>query len=166
MQKSKKKTVVRIVTTSTASEAGALMAVLRYFDRYQASVILTTNKTKFLKTLSAKADVLVLAVHGVKDGIYLPTTKPLPPKAIAQQRIKAPIVVNLGCSTFSREYAAAFHKAGVKTYIGTDDDPEGDAALLFATNLFYWLKQTKDLQSAYRKASQIDKETKMFKLSS
>ncbi len=74
-------------------------------------------------------------------------------------------IFNSGCTLGNRKLAEAFLNSGAKTYIGSVDDVDGNAALMFIIRLFYGLinhKQT--ITEAFQTAKTIDDETYTFQL--
>ncbi|WP_068614789.1 delta-aminolevulinic acid dehydratase [Paenibacillus tuaregi] len=70
-----------------------------------------------------------------------------------------------GCSLGDSALAEAFLEKGCQTYIGPDDYPYGNAALMFAIRLFYEMIQHKrSVQEAYSIAKEMDEEMAMYRI--
>lgn len=74
-------------------------------------------------------------------------------------------IVNSGCTLGDQNLAKSFLHSGAKTYIGSIDYVDGNAALMFTIRLFYGLiNHEKTLGEAFEEARLIDKETRTFRL--
>jgi len=79
-------------------------------------------------------------------------------------RLKEKIVIANGCTLGEPGMAKAFMDAGCKAYIGPDDYPDGNAALMFAIRLFYEMIQNrKSVKEAFDLAQSTDKEMSMYR---
>ncbi|MCY9517554.1 delta-aminolevulinic acid dehydratase [Paenibacillus apiarius] len=70
-----------------------------------------------------------------------------------------------GCDLGNAELAQAFLECGCKTYIGPNDYPDGNAALMFALRFCYELIQhKKSIRDAYHIARATDDDTTMYQI--
>jgi hypothetical protein len=80
-------------------------------------------------------------------------------------KLEGKIVLANGCTLGNPELANAFLTAGCKLYIGPDDYPEGNAALMLALRLFYeMLQHKKPAKEAFHLAQSMDAEMAMYRL--
>ncbi|HFK1473458.1 MULTISPECIES: hypothetical protein [Bacillus cereus group] len=74
-------------------------------------------------------------------------------------------IVNSGCTLGEQKLAESFLRSGAKSYIGSIDYVDGNAALMFTIRLFYGLiNHEKTLGEVFEEARLIDKETHTFRL--
>ncbi|HFK1509458.1 CHAT domain-containing protein [Bacillus paranthracis] len=74
-------------------------------------------------------------------------------------------IVNSGCTLGDQNLAKSFLHSGAKSYIGSIDYVDGNAALMFTIRLFYGvINHGKTLEKAFQEASLIDEETRTFRL--
>lgn len=148
-------------------ESVALRGALEYLG-YVVSTHWIGSKESFLKLLSGEVPIdntVIISDHGYKKGFMLSDEKVIKPEEFKGQITwKDKKVVSLGCCTGSKEFADAFIKSGVATYLAPDDYPDGNATLTFAIYLFFLLKKGDSLSVALEKAKQLDKELDSFKL--
>ncbi|MDC6156728.1 delta-aminolevulinic acid dehydratase [Bacillus albus] len=72
-------------------------------------------------------------------------------------------IVNSGCTLGEQKLAESFLRSGAKSYIGSIDYVDGNAALMFTIRLFYGLiSYEKTLEDAFQEAKLIDEETRTF----
>ncbi|PGK36456.1 delta-aminolevulinic acid dehydratase [Bacillus anthracis] len=72
-------------------------------------------------------------------------------------------IVNSGCTLGERKLAESFLRSGAKSYIGSINYVDGNAALMFTIRLFYGLiNHEKTLECAFQEAKLIDEETHTF----
>ncbi|MGE6538694.1 delta-aminolevulinic acid dehydratase [Bacillus luti] len=73
-------------------------------------------------------------------------------------------IVNSGCTLGEQKLAESFLRSGAKSYIGSIDYVDGNAALMFTIRLFYGLiSHEKKLEDAFQEAKLIDEETRTFR---
>ncbi|HDR6267698.1 TPA: delta-aminolevulinic acid dehydratase [Bacillus cereus] len=73
-------------------------------------------------------------------------------------------IVNSGCTLGEQNLAKSFLHSGAKSYIGSIDYVDGNAALMFTIRLFYGvINHGKTLEEAFQEASLIDEETHTFR---
>ncbi|WP_070180509.1 delta-aminolevulinic acid dehydratase [Bacillus thuringiensis] len=73
-------------------------------------------------------------------------------------------IVNSGCTLGEQNLAKSFLRSGAKSYIGSIDYVDGNAALMFTIRLFYGvINHGKTLEEAFQEASLIDEETHTFR---
>jgi len=150
----------------SALESVALRGVLEYMG-YIVSTHWVGSKESFLKLLSGKeqtSNTIVISGHGYKKGFLLSDEKVIKPEEFENQiNWGNKNVVSLGCCTGTKEFADAFMKGGVRTYIASDNYPDGNATLIFAAYLFFLLKKDDSLSAALKKTKQLDEELESFK---
>ncbi|HDR7381495.1 TPA: delta-aminolevulinic acid dehydratase [Bacillus toyonensis] len=74
-------------------------------------------------------------------------------------------IVNSGCTLGEGKLAELFLYSGAKSYIGSIDYVDGNAALMFTIRLFYSvINHDKTLEEAFQEARLIDEETDTFRL--
>lgn len=148
-------------------ESVALRGALEYLG-YIVSTHWVGSKESFLRLLSGEVHIdntVIISGHGYKKGFLLSDEKIIKPEELKVQiKWKGKNVISLGCCTGTKEFADAFIKGGVKTYLAPDDYPDGNATLTFAIYLFFLLKKGDILSAALEKARQVDKELESFKL--
>lgn len=72
-------------------------------------------------------------------------------------------IVNSGCTLGEQKLAESFLRSGAKSYIGSIDYVDGNAALMFTIRLFYGLiSYEKTLEEAFQEAKLINEETHTF----
>ncbi|MHC2832725.1 hypothetical protein ACUXEY_001211 [Bacillus sp. F9_6S_D1_P_5] len=72
-------------------------------------------------------------------------------------------IVNSGCTLGEQKLAESFLRSGEKSYIGSIDYVDGNAALMFTIRLFYGLiSYEKTLEDAFQEAKLINEETHTF----
>ncbi|WP_166703032.1 delta-aminolevulinic acid dehydratase [Bacillus albus] len=72
-------------------------------------------------------------------------------------------IVNSGCTLGEQKLAESFLRSGAKSYIGSIDYVDGNAALMFTIRLFYGLiSYEKTLEDAFQEAKLINEETHTF----
>ncbi|MGH0676210.1 delta-aminolevulinic acid dehydratase [Bacillus luti] len=73
-------------------------------------------------------------------------------------------IVNSGCTLGEQKLAESFLRSGAKSYIGSIDYVDANAALMFTIRLFYGvINHKKTLEEVFQEASLIDKETRTFR---
>lgn len=162
------KQAVTIVVVGDSFEASALRAVLENFN-YRVTTHWVGSRKEFLMLLDGRIpindEMIVLSCHGIEQGIDVPGKEPVSPQEIGEvAKLPNKTIINLGCKTGGTAFREAFKRAGVTQYVAPDDYPEGSAAMVFAANLFYFLKTGKSLKEAVAQASSMDDETGQFKL--
>lgn len=153
------------IVATEAAEANAIRAVLEYIG-YRIDTILVGSRAEFMKILSGEVlteSIIILVVHGIKEGIHMENENPITPSDItAIAKLADKLIVNLGCDTGRDEYRKAFANSGVKNYIAPNGYPDGNSALMFVIRLFYELKKGTSVIDATTEAASLDKETAMF----
>jgi hypothetical protein len=162
------KKTVTIIVVGDSFEANALRAVLENFN-FRVTVHWVGSRKELLMlldgTISIADELILLSCHGIEKGIEVPGEEPLGPQELGQvAKVPNKTVINLGCKTGSPDFQQAFKQAGAAHYIAPDDYPEGSAAMVFAVNLFYFIKVGRSLQEAVMQASSTDEEAGQFKL--
>lgn len=73
------------------------------------------------------------------------------------------IVIGNGCSLGDPALAKAFLNCGCRIYIGPDDYPVGNSALMFILRLFYeMIENNKSVKESYQIARSMDDELSMY----
>lgn len=159
------KTPVSVVSVGDAAEAHTVRAVLESYN-FQVQVHWIGSRTELVNVLAgvlATNPILVLSCHGVAEGIWLPDEPALPPAEIATvAHLPGRTVINLGCSTGTAAYAAAFAEAGADLYVGPTEDVEGAAAIVFLACLFYLRSTGVGFADAVGRARRLDPEVGLF----
>lgn len=83
------------------------------------------------------------------------------PSEIARfAKLNGKIVLANGCSLGDSKLAEAFLNSGCSTYIGPDDDVDGNSALMFALRFYFEIIQNnKSVKEAFAIAKATDEET-------
>lgn len=80
-------------------------------------------------------------------------------------RLEGKTILANGCSLGNPQLAEAFLSGGCSAYIGPDDYPFGEAALMFVLRFYYELiHHHKTVEEAYEAAKSIDENTAMYRL--
>ncbi|MBY0597175.1 hypothetical protein [Bacillus bingmayongensis] len=80
-------------------------------------------------------------------------------------RLHNKYIINSGCTLGDPKLAKAFLDSGAKTYIGSTDYVDGNAALMFTIRLFYGIiNLQKTIDDAFQDAKLLDDETRTFQL--
>ncbi|CCF16982.1 putative uncharacterized protein [Brevibacillus laterosporus GI-9] len=121
--------------------------------------------------LYPNTDMIILNFHGDEGKFIMPElgedvydADEVPgnfgPEEISRfARLEGKIVVANGCSLGDPELAKAFLHCGCQTYIGPNDYPDGNAALLFVSRFFYEIIQNKkSIQEAFQVSKAMDDE--------
>ncbi|WP_334077188.1 delta-aminolevulinic acid dehydratase [Paenibacillus sanfengchensis] len=116
-------------------------------------------------------DLIVLHFHGDEGKMIMPELgedvyedgEPRgdfgPDEIRRYAKLEGKTVFGNGCTLGDPALARAFLDGGCRIYIGPDDYPEGNAALMFMLRLFYEMCQNlKPLKEAYRLARSMDEE--------
>lgn len=121
-------------------------------------------------------DILILSFHGDEGKLVMPELEEsvyepgeprgdFGPDEISRfAKLDGKIVFANGCSLGNPELARAFLGAGCRIYIGPDDDPYGNDALMFILHSFYeMIHHGKDAKAAYESAIRISDELSMYR---
>ncbi|WP_459499359.1 delta-aminolevulinic acid dehydratase [Bacillus sp. C1] len=74
-------------------------------------------------------------------------------------------IITSGCTLGDQNLAEAFLNSGVKTYIGSRDYVDGNAALMFTIRLFYGIiNHQQTIDDAFQDAKLLDDEALTFEL--
>lgn len=127
--------------------------------------------------LYPSTDTIVLCFHGEEGQLIMPELEEsiyepgepkgnFGPEEIRKfARLAGKTVIGTGCSVGKLETAQAFLDSGCETYIGPNDYPDGNDALMFVLRLFYDLIQNKrGVKEAFQIAKSLDTEMEMFQL--
>ncbi|MDQ0178028.1 L-amino acid N-acyltransferase YncA [Bacillus chungangensis] len=127
--------------------------------------------------LYPETDFIILEFHGDEGRFLMPELDEsvyeegeprvdFGPEEIARfTKLNGKVVLGNGCSLGNAILAKAFIENGCSAYIGPDDYPDGNAALMFALRFFYEMIQNKrSVKEAFAIAKSTDKETHMYQL--
>ena len=156
-----------IVVSYSSLEAMALRSVLECFN-YRVEVHWVGSRQQFLEILGGNVPTfryVVLSCHGEDDSILVPYERPVSAAELSNTvQLPGRIVVNLGCRTGTEALATAFLGGGCDAYIAPTDYVDGNAAMLFAIHLFYFLAKKHTLTEAVEESRKHDAECALFKL--
>ncbi|EGL17883.1 MULTISPECIES: hypothetical protein [unclassified Paenibacillus] len=129
------------------------------------------------KDLYPNTDLIILCFHGDEGQFIMPELgesiyEPGEPKGnFGPEEIRrfaklaGKTVIGTGCSVGKPETARAFLDSGCEVYIGPNDYPDGNDALMFVLRLFYDLIQNKrSVKEAFQNAKSLDAEMDMYQL--
>lgn len=129
------------------------------------------------KDLYPNTDTIVLCFHGEEGQLIMPELEEsvyepgepkgnFGPEEIRRfARLAGKTVISTGCSAGNVETAQAFLDSGCEIYIGPNDYPDGNDALMFVLRLFYDLIQNnRSVKEAFQNAKSLDAEMDMFQL--
>jgi len=156
-----------VVVSYSDLEAIALRSILEYFN-YRVEIHWIGSRPQFLEVLQGNIPTfhyIVLSCHGDETGILVPGQESVSSENLSQSvKLPGKIVLGLGCLTGTKPIANAFLKGGCEAYIAPTDFIEGNAALLFAIHLFYFLADKRTLGEAVDLSQQHDDQCALFKL--
>ena len=159
----------------------AIRAALEYFGA-RVFMYWIGRPSDFIAVLSGEdifpdTDLIILNFHGDEGQFVMPELgesvyeegEPRgdfgPAEIRRFAKLNGRTVLANGCDLGNGELAQAFLECGCKTYIGPDDYPDGNAALMFALRFGYELIQNKKtIQEAYHTARATDEETTMYQI--
>jgi len=72
-------------------------------------------------------------------------------------------IIVTGCTLGNQKIADSFLRSKAKTFIGSAGYPQANSALIFVTTLFYYLSKNESYDEVFKKAANIDDETKQFR---
>ena len=175
------KTVLILDMGDTGNESEAIRQALEWFN-YRVLRFCVGRPNDFIEVLSGEYgvdfDYLIISCHGGDDGEFLMPElgeeiylQDEPREHFGAEHIKKynklqnKIIISTGCETGSNNGMNNVFTTSKNKFIAPIDGVDGNSVLPYLTALFYLLTQDKhDLQSAHKKASSLDKETKLFKL--
>ncbi|MEH6942750.1 delta-aminolevulinic acid dehydratase [Bacillus sp. JJ722] len=125
-----------------------------------------------------KMDYLIFSFHGDEGRFCMPELgedvyEPDEPRGeffgaqdvIRYSKLKDVKVIGAGCKLGVESLATAFLKCGCHSYMGPDDDIDGNANLMFVMRFMYEIiNHNKSQQEAFEIAKSIDQETSMYQL--
>lgn len=159
----------------------AIRAALEYFG-VRVHTYWIGRPNDFMSVLSGAdlypgTDIIILNFHGDEGRFIMPELgedvyeagEPqgsFGPEEIARYaKLAGKIVIGNGCSLGAPSLARAFMESGCRIYIGPDDYPEGNAALMFVLRLFYEMVQhRRSVPEAFRLARSADEESSMYRI--
>lgn len=129
------------------------------------------------KDLYPNTDMIILSFHGDEGEFIMPEMdesiyEPGEPKGdFGPEEIRrfaklaGKTVIGNGCSLGEPETAQAFLDSGCEAYIGPNDYPDGNDALMFVLRFFYDLIQNKrSVKEAFQRAKSLDEGMDMYQL--
>ncbi|WP_342428040.1 delta-aminolevulinic acid dehydratase [Paenibacillus sp. FSL L8-0158] len=161
-------------------ESQAVRATLEYFGA-RVFMYWVGRPNDFISVLSGddlyvNTDLVILNFHGnegkfvmpeLGDDIYEegePGGDFGPHEISSFANLEGKVVFGNGCSLGDPALAKAFLNAGCRIYIGPDDYPNGNDALMFILRSFYEIiEHGKDIKEAYEIASTLSVEMSMYK---
>ena len=127
--------------------------------------------------LYPNTNTIILCFHGEEGRLIMPELEESvyeqgepkghfgPEKIRRFARLAGKTVIGTGCSAGNSETAQAFLDSGCEIYIGPNDYPDGNDALMFVLRLFYDLIQNnRSVKEAFQNAKSLDAEMDMFQL--
>ncbi|UFJ41235.1 delta-aminolevulinic acid dehydratase [Brevibacillus humidisoli] len=162
-------------------EAQAIRATLEYLG---ARVITywIGRPNDFISVLSGEdlypdTEMIILSFHGDEGKFIMPELgedvyehgEPKgdfgPDEIIRYAQLDGKIVFGNGCTLGDPALAKAFLDRGCQIYIGPDDYPDGNEALMFIVRLFYEVIQhNKSVSEAYQIARSMSDELSMYQI--
>lgn len=122
-------------------------------------------------------DMIILSFHGDEGKLLMPELgedvyedgEPRgafgPDEVMRYARLDGKTVLGNGCTLGDPALAEAFLDRGCDFYIGPDDYPDGNAALMCVLRFFYEMIQNgKSVAEAFGIAQSMDDETSMYRL--
>lgn len=162
-------------------ETQALRASLEYFGA-RVFPYWIGRPNDFISVLSGEdiypdTDMIVLCFHGDEGKLLMPELgedvyEPGEPagdfgsdEILRFAKLEGKVVIGNGCTLGDPVLAQAFLDRGCRLYIGPNDYPDGNAALLFILRLFYEIIQNgKSTEEAYQAALCMGNEFSMYHL--
>lgn len=162
-------------------EVQSIRATLEYFGArvFTYWVGRPSDLTDILsgRDLYPNTDTIILSFHGDEGQLIMPELEesiyePEEPKGnFGPEEIRrfaklaGKTVIGTGCSVGAFETAQAFLDSGCEFYIGPNDYPDGNDALMFVLRLFYDLIQNKQsVREAFQNAKALGAQMDMFQL--
>lgn len=162
-------------------DTNAIRSTLEYFGA-RVFTYWIGRPSDFMTVLSGEdlypeTNVIVLNFHGDEGKFVMPELEEsiyeekeprgdFGPNEIKRfTRLEGKVVIGNGCTLGSPELAEAFLNGGCSQYIGPNDDPYGNAALMFVLRFFYELIQNKkSVKEAFLIAKAMDQEMEMYQI--
>ncbi|WP_035301063.1 hypothetical protein [Brevibacillus thermoruber] len=163
-------------------ETQAIRATLEYFGA-RVFTYWIGRPNDFISVLSGEdiypdTEMIILNFHGDEGKFVMPelgesvyeASEPQgdfgPNEIMRYAMLEGKIVIGNGCSLGDSKLAKTFLNCGCQIYIGPDDYPDGNAALMFILRFFYEIIQNnKKVEEAFQIAKSIDKEhSSMYRL--
>ncbi|RAL24077.1 delta-aminolevulinic acid dehydratase [Thermoflavimicrobium daqui] len=162
-------------------EAYAIRSTLEYFGA-RVFTYWIGRPNDFIDVLSGKdlypmTDYIILNFHGDEGKFIMPELE----ESIYEENepkedfgdleirrytdLKEKIVIGNGCTLGDTRLAQAFLDQGCKIYIGPDDYPFGNVALMFVLRFFYEIIQNKKcVKESFEIAQSMDQELRMYQI--
>ncbi len=169
------------VFPGSEGEAQAIRSVLEWFD-VRVITFRIGRGNDLVAILSGRdiypdTDHLLLSCHGREGRIVMPEIgaevsergEPVgdwtAEDVRRHARLPGLLVLSTGCSLGCSEMVRAFLDSGCRGYIGTEDYPQGDAALFFVLRFYYELLTGKCSESGAVELARLqDDQTRMYRL--
>ncbi|MFU1795629.1 delta-aminolevulinic acid dehydratase [Paenibacillus azoreducens] len=173
--------VALVVGPDTDMDSQAIRMTLEYFGA-RVFTYWVGRPSDLMSVLSgedlyADTDMIILNFHGDEGKLIMPELgedvyddeEPRgdfgPDEIKRVTKLDGKIVFGNGCSLGEPALAQAFLDGGCQMYIGPDDYPDGNDALMFILRVFYEMIQNeKDIREAYQLARSMNEEMSMFQL--
>jgi len=162
-------------------ETQAIRAALEYFGA-RVFTYWIGRPNDLISVLSGEdlypdTEMILLSFHGDEGKLIMPELDEsvyeagepqgdFGPDEIARYaKLEGKIVIGNGCSLGDAKLAQAFLDRGCRIYIGPDDYPDGNAALMFVLRFFYEIMQNnREVKEAFQIAKTTDEEISMYQL--
>lgn len=168
---------VHILEIESSMEAQAMRSVAECFGAV-VSVTWTGNSAQIVDFLSQTPahELILICGHGDKRGVLLPELAEQvrarfpfndvisPHDFAAFVRLNGNVVLSSCCATGTTEMARAFLENGAHFFIGPDDYPDGNMALLFEIVFVSRFLQEGDVSAAFDDARRCVEGSEMFQL--
>lgn len=162
-------------------EVQAIRATLEYFGA-RVFTYWVGRPNDLIDVLSGKdlypnTDTIILCFHGDEGQFIMPELEEsiyelgepkgnFGPEEIRRfAKLAGKTIIGTGCSVGKLETAQAFLDSGCEIYIGPNDYPDGNDALMFVLRLFYdFIQNKRSVKEAFQNAKSLDAEMYMYQL--
>jgi hypothetical protein len=148
-------------------EASVLRDILECFN-YRGEVHRVGSRPQFLEILRGNIptfEKIVLSCHGDEAGLLVAYQKPVFPADVERvANLPGRSILSTGCHTGTEALAQAFLNSGCESYVAPTDYLHGNASLMFAVHLFYFLAAKRSLAEAVEESRKHDADCSLFKL--
>lgn len=173
--------VALVVGPDCDMESQAVRAALEYFG-VRVFTYWIGRPNDLISVLSGDdlyegTDMMLLNFHGDEGSLIMPELgeevyeedEPRggfgPGEIMRYAKLDGKTVIANGCSLGDSALADAFLERGCRMYIGPDDYPDGNDALMFVLRLFYEIvQQGRDVKEAFAQAVAMSGELSMYRL--
>ncbi|WP_203363417.1 delta-aminolevulinic acid dehydratase [Bacillus sp. REN10] len=174
-------TVALVCGPDCDMEANAIRSAIEYFGG-RVITYWIGRPNDLIAVLSGEdlypdTDYIILSFHGDEGQFIMPELDESVYEADEPQgdfgsndvkryaKLNNKIVLANGCTLGVPQLAQVFIESGCQTYIGPDDYPYGNAALMFALRFFYEIIQNKkSVKEAFELTKTTDEEMSMYQL--